>query len=147
MSTSTRPARDRFFDSILDRQAAMFDLIRSRNERLHRFNRSLIEGARQQTRDWVEVSRRWATNPTDLIGLYEAVGEALGNSQARVLALSREWLEDEVESQRETREVVRQSFGDVRDVVERAQERAPSFLRRRVFVRSDGESPEPAEAQ
>jgi hypothetical protein len=147
MTSSARPARDRLFDSILDRQAAMFDLMRSRNERLHRFNRSLLEGARQQSRDWVEVSRRWVANPADLIGLYEAVGEALGNSQSRALALSREWLEDVVESQRETREVVRQSFGDVRDVVQQAQERAPAFLRRRSLIRPDGDRPEPAEAQ
>ena len=131
MSTTPRKsAPDRVFDAIIDRQTGIYDAIRSGSERYHRFNRSLIEGARQGSRDWLEVGRRWAANPLDVMGVYEAASEALGNSQARGLALTREWIEDVVESQRETREVVRQGFGDVRQAVERAQENAPPFLRR-----------------
>ena len=48
MSTTTpKASTDRLFDAILERQAGIFDAIRSRNDRLHRFNRSVIEGARQ----------------------------------------------------------------------------------------------------
>jgi hypothetical protein len=94
-------------------------------------------GARQGSRDWTDVSRRWITNPTDLVGVYEAISEAIGDAKARVLALAREWLDDVVESQRESREVLRQGLGDVRVAVERAQERAPNFLRRGNRVRSE----------
>ncbi len=144
---STAPPRsaaiDRLLDAAVERQSGMFDAIRSSNDRYHRFNRSLIEGARQGSRYWAEVGKRWLLKPMDIVGVYEAISEAVGNSQARGLALSREWIEDVVESQRETREVVRQGFGDVREVVERAQASAPAFLRRTNWRRGNGQK-EPA---
>ena len=146
MSTSTRTAAvDRLLNAVVERQATWFDAVRSSNDRYHRFNRSLIEGARQGTRDWAEVGRRALLRPTDVVGVYEAVSEAVGNSQARSLALAREWLEDVVESQRETREAVRQSFGDVREAVERAQASAPNFLRRATTRRGNGQKQPAAE--
>lgn len=145
MTTEPRQrAVDRFFDAILERQVTIFDAVRSNTDRYHRFTRSLIEGARQGGRDWTEVSRRWLLNPTDVVGVYETMSEAVGNSQARTLALAREWLDDVVESQRESREVWRQSFGDVREVVERAQANAPAFLRRRIRQNHGEPEAEPA---
>jgi hypothetical protein len=131
MSTPTREsAADRIFDSLIERQATAFDVIRSSNDRWNRFNHSLIEGARQGGRDWTEVGRRWVSSPTDFVGVYESIGEAIGNQQARTLALAREWVEDAVQSQRETADAVRQGFGDAREVIQRVQERAPQLLRR-----------------
>jgi hypothetical protein len=131
MSTSTRKAAtDRFFDALLERQASVYDAIRTSNERSHRFSRSVLEGARAGSRDWAEVARRWAASPTDVVGVYEAMTEALSNGQQRTLALTREWIEDIVEGQRESREVVRQGLGDWREAIERVQENAPQFLRR-----------------
>jgi len=131
MSTTTRKAAaDRFFDSLIERQAGVYDAVRSSNERNHRFTRSVIEGARAGSRDWAEVGRRWVANPTDVVGVYEAMTEALSNGQQRALALTREWVEDIVEGQRESREVVRQGLGDWREAIERVQENAPQFLRR-----------------
>ena len=79
------------------------------------------------------------------MGLYEAVSDAIGNSQARYLALAREWLDDVVESQRESRDVVRRGFSDMREAVERVQANAPSFLRARgPFARRNAQEPEPA---
>ncbi|TMB96686.1 MAG: hypothetical protein E6J42_08855 [Chloroflexi bacterium] len=149
MSTPTRSAAtDRIFDAILERQTGLFDAIRSNSERSHRFTRSVIEGARQGSRDWAEVSRRWIANPTDLVGVYEAMSEAVGNSQTRLLALSREWIDDVVESQREGREVLRQGIGDWRQAMERVQENAPAFLRRGAWNRRNNEKqPEPTAKQ
>jgi hypothetical protein len=135
MTTATRERPvDRFFDGLIERQATIFDVIRSSNDRYHRFTRSLIEGARQGGLDWTEVARRFAARPTDIVGVYEAVADAIGNGQARVLALAREWLDDLVESQRESRDIFRRGLGDVREAVERVQERvqerAPGFMRR-----------------
>lgn len=131
MSTRTREsATDRIFDGIIERQATLFDVIRGNNERIHRFNHSLIEGARQGGRDWAEVGRRWANNPTDIVGFYESVSEAIGNGQQRTLALAREWVEDALQSQRETTDAFRQGFGDAREIVQQVQERAPQLLRR-----------------
>ncbi|HVP05362.1 MAG TPA: hypothetical protein VMT90_06785 [Dehalococcoidia bacterium] len=131
MATSTREtATNRLFDSVIERQAAIYDALRSATDRYHRFNRSVLEGYRQSTADWTEVGRRWLTNPTDVLGVYEAASEALGNGQARTLALAREWLEDRLEAQRETRESFRKGFGDVREAVERARADAPEFFRR-----------------
>lgn len=139
MSTTTRSSLiDRYFDAVLERQATLFDAIRNGSERYQRFNRSLLEGARHNTQEWLEVQRRWLTNPMDLVGAYEAASEALGNSQSRTLALAREWLDDAVETQREGREVVRQGLGDVREAVQRVQDNAPQFLRR-AADRSNGQ--------
>ena len=139
MTTRTREsATDRIFDGILQRQATMFDVVRSNNERINRFNHSVIEGARQGSRDWAAVGRRWATKPTDIVGVYEAAAEAIGNSQTRTLALAREWVEDATQSQRETAEALRQGLGDAREALQRVQESAPKLLRR-VTARRDGE--------
>lgn len=147
MSTTTRGSLiDRYFDAVVERQATLFDAVRNGNERYHRFARSLLEGARQNNHDWIEVQRRFITNPTDLVGAYEAVSEALGNAQSRSLALAREWLDDVVETQRESREVVRQGLGDVREAVQRVQDNAPQFLRR-AAQRANGQKEPVAEAE
>jgi hypothetical protein len=148
MSTTPRStATDRFFDALIERQSGAFDALRSNNERYQRFNRSLLEGARQGSRDWTEVGRRWVANPTDVVALYESIAETVANSQARMLALSREWLEDVVESQRETREVMRQGLGDVREAVERVSANAPQFLRRANLTRRSNGSPAPTASE
>jgi hypothetical protein len=132
MSTPTRTSiTDRLFDSVIERQAAFFDVVRGTNDRVARFNHSLLEGARQNGVEWAEVGRRFAHNPTDLVGLYEAVSEAVGNSQARGLALVREWADDAVQAQRETRDALSQGLGDVREVVQAVQENGAGILRRR----------------
>ena len=144
MTTTRESPADRFFDALLDRQEAVFDGIKNANDRYNRFLRSLVEGARQGTRDWADVGRTWAKRPTDVMAVYEAMSEAVGNSQARALALSREWLDDLVEGQRESREVVRRGIGDVREAVERVQANAPTFLRRTASaVRRNDKQPEP----
>lgn len=133
---------DRLSNAVLERQAGIFDAIRSSSDRNHRFTRSLIESARQGNRDWLEVGRRWITNPTDVTGIYEAVSDAIGNAQTRTLALSREWFEDAVETQRENRALLRQGLGDAREAVERAGARVPQFLRRnRIVPGNDGDKP------
>jgi hypothetical protein len=148
MSTGTRSSLvDRYFDGVQQRQATLFDVVRNGNERYNRFARSLIEGARQNGQDWTEVGRRWVSSPMDLVGLYESTSEVLGNSQQRTLALAREWLDDVVESQREGREVFRQSMGDVRDAVQRVQENAPQFLRRGSPQSGNGQKEPVAEQQ
>ena len=139
MTTRTREsATDRIFDGILQRQTTVFDVVRSSNERINRFNHSVIEGARQGSRDWAEVGRLWASKPTDIVGVYEAAAEAIGNSQTRSLALAREWVEDATQSQRETADAMRQGLGDAREVLQRVQESAPQLLRR-ATARRDGE--------
>ncbi len=131
MAATTRASTiDRIFDSIVEQQTTLFDAIRTTADRYHRFNHSLLEGGRQSMREWTEVGRTWLARPTDVVGLYESVAEAVGSNQARTLALAREWIEDQVEAQREARETARRSLGEVRDAVQKAQESAPEFLRR-----------------
>jgi len=143
-ATRETTAPGRLTSAILERQAGVFDAIRSSTDRNHRFTRSVIESARQSNRDWIEVGRRWAKNPTDVTGIYDAVSEAIGNGQARTLALSREWLEDVVETQRENRELVRRGIGDAREAVERAGASVPQFLRRnRLVPAGDGNRASP----
>jgi hypothetical protein len=142
MPEATRaPVADRLFDSIIERQSGFFDTLRGNAERYHRFNQSLLTGARQSSAEWAEIGRRWVHNPTDVVGVYEAVSDAIGSQQARSIALAREWFEDRVEAQRETRDMLRQGFGDVREAVERAQEGAPAFLRNWTRRRNGREEP------
>lgn len=129
---SARDSIDRLYDAITQRQESTFDSLKSVNERYHRFARSVLEGARQGAHDWTNVGRGWMDRPADIVGLYEAMSEAVANGQARRLALWQEFLEDLAESQRESREVMRKGFGEVREAVERVQETVPSFLRARV---------------
>ncbi|MCH7576693.1 MAG: hypothetical protein IH822_02690 [Chloroflexi bacterium] len=129
---SARESIDRLFETMIERQESSFDTIKSINERYYRFVRSVVEATRQGAHDWTNVGRGWAERPTDIVGLYESASEAISNDQARRIALRQEMLEDLAESQRESREVVRRSFGEVREVVERVQENAPAFLRARV---------------
>ena len=86
----TTATSDRLSQAILERQAGIFDVMRSVTDRNHRFTRSLIESARQGNRDLLEVGRRWAKRPTDVTGIYDAIADAVGNSQQRTIALSRE---------------------------------------------------------
>ena len=137
-------AADRVSNAILERQASVFDLIRANTDRNHRFTRSLIESYRQGNREWLEVGRRWVKNPTDVTGIYEAVSDAIGNAQQRTIALSREWFEDTVETQRESRVILRQGLGDAREVVERAGASVPQFLRRNNWGRGNSTRPQVA---
>ncbi len=144
---SARENIDRLFETITERQESSFDTIKGINERYYRFVRSVIEATRQGAHDWTNVGRRWTERPTDIVGLYETASEALANDQARRIALRQEMLDDLAESQREGREVVRRSFGEVREAVERAQETVPSFLRARVpSLRRDEAEPVAKEA-
>jgi predicted RNA-binding Zn ribbon-like protein len=144
---SARESIDRLFETMIERQESSFDTLKSINERYYRFVRSVVEATRQGAHDWTNVGRGWAERPTDIVGLYESASEALANDQARRIALRQEMLEDLAESQRESREVVRRSFGEVREVVERVQESAPAFLRARVpSLRRDEAEPVAKEA-
>ncbi len=129
---TARESIDRLFETIIERRESRFDAIKSINERYYRFVRSVVEATRQGAHDWTNVGRRWAERPTDIVGLYETASEALANDQARRIALRQEMLDDLAESQRESREVVRRGFGEMREAVERVQETVPSFLRARV---------------
>lgn len=129
---SARDSINRLFEAIAERQESAFDAGRGANERYHRFTRSVLEATRQGVHDWTNVGRGWAQRPSDIVGLYESISEAVANGQARRLALWQELLEDLAESQRDGREVMRRSFGGMREAVERVQENIPSFLRARV---------------
>jgi hypothetical protein len=139
MTAETRASvTERLFESVIEQQATFFDSWRTAGDRYHRYNQSILEGARQSTREWADVMRTWATRPTDVVAVYEAVADAVGSGQARTLALAREWIEDRAEGQREVREAARRSLGDVRQVVQQAQESAPELLRNVRNRRSNG---------
>jgi hypothetical protein len=129
MAENRTSATDRFFESLIEQQATFFDSVRNVGDRYHRFNLSVLEGARQSAREWADVARTWAAKPTDVVAVYESVADAVGSGQSRTLALAREWLEDRAEGQREVREAARRGFGDVREAVQRAQESAPDLIK------------------
>ena len=147
MTAETRASvTERLFESMVEQQATFFDSWRTASDRYHRYNQSILEGARQSSREWSDVIRTWAVRPTDVVAVYEAVADAVGSGQARTLALAREWIEDRAEGQREVREAARRSLGDVRQAVQQAQESAPEILRNVRNRRSNG-AKQPATAE
>jgi len=145
MATSARSTADRLFDAVIDRHDAAFHALKATTERRFRFSRSVIEGARQGGLDLVEVAHKWSQRPADVIGLYESLADAVGNAQARSLALAQEWLEDIAESQREGREVLRRGIGEWREAAESVRANVPNFLRRTASaVRRNAAEPETA---
>src|SRR4030067_902565 len=80
---SARDSIDRLFEAVIERQESTFDNIKGANERVHRFARSVLEGARQGAHDWTKVAQDWTQRPTDIVGLYEAASAAAAHGQAR----------------------------------------------------------------
>ncbi len=86
-----RSSLDSRFNAITNRHMMVFYTIRrlaeSNRDTLH----EAIESARQGAREWADVGRRWAKQPSDLTSLFAEATEAAANAQARSLALVRRW--------------------------------------------------------
>jgi|FLYL01.1.fsa_nt_gi hypothetical protein len=99
-------AKDRLFEALNESYDAFIDALRAANDRYHRVGTALIEGAQQNQRDAIEVAKKWADAPLDLIGLYGSIVEATTKAQGRALEATREWFGEMSQAQREARDVV-----------------------------------------
>ncbi len=133
---------DKFFGAVDDAYDVILDTIRAAADRRYRVSKELIEQAQGGQREALDLAHTVAKSPTDLPKASGAVVETLTKTQGRVLDLSRQWLDEALDSQQEGRDALRRWIDANRQageaVVEasrglfgRAQERARQATRPR----------------
>lgn len=131
---------DKFFDAVDDAYDVLLDTLKAGVDRGHRVSRSLIEQAQEGQREAIELAASVAKSPTNLSGAASATVQTLTKTQGRVLEVSRQWLDEAMDSQQEGREALRRLIDanrqagqavieSSRGVVGRAQERARQVIR------------------
>lgn len=131
---------DKFFSAVDDAYDVILDTVKAGADRRHRVSKGLIEQAQSGQREALELAHTIAKSPTDVGKASGAVVETLTKTQGRVLDISRQWLDEALDSQQERREALRRWIDANRQageaVVEvsrglfgRAQERAREAVR------------------
>src|SRR3990172_2265589 len=95
---------DKFFDAVTDAYDALLDAMKSGSDRGYRVSKRLIEETETGQRDVIELTRRLASSPRDVGGFYSAPIRSLTDAQGRVLELTRQLIDEVVETQQEARE-------------------------------------------
>ena len=99
-------AASKYYEALNETSDAVIDAIRAANDRGHRFTTALIEQAQESQREAVEVTRKWAESPFDLIGLLSSLTESTTKAQGRALDTTRQLFGELSDVQKETRDVV-----------------------------------------
>ena len=131
---------DKFFDAVDDAYDIILDTIKAGADRGYRVSKGLIDQAEKGQREALDLAHTIATSPTDLGKASSTVVETLTKTQGHVLEISRQWLDEALDSQQEGREALRRWVDTNRQareaVVEasrelfgRAQERARQAVR------------------
>ena len=100
-------ATDKFFDAVDDAYDVLLDTLKAGVDRGHRVSRGLIEQAQQGQHEALQLAHTVAKSPTNLASASTAAVETLTKAQGRALELSRQWLDEAMDSQQEGREAVR----------------------------------------
>ncbi len=98
---------DKFFHAVDEAYDVMLDTIRAGAERGYRVSKGLIDQAEKGQRETLNLAHTIAKSPADLSKASSAVVETLTKTQGHVLQISREWLDEALDSQQEGREVLR----------------------------------------
>ena len=83
-------AATKYYEALNETSDALIDAIRAANNRGHRLTTALIEQAQENQRDVVEITRKWAAAPFDVIGLMSSVTESTTKAQGRSLDATRQ---------------------------------------------------------
>lgn len=113
---------DKFFTAVNDSYDALIDALRSANDRGYRVSRKLIDEAERGQRDAVDLTRKLATSPRDVVGFYSSAVRSVTDAQGRVLDLTRQLIDEVTDSQREGRDVIRRVIEANRDAGQAAIE-------------------------
>jgi hypothetical protein len=133
---------DKFFGAVDDAYDIILDTLRAGVDRRYRVSKGLIEQAQAGQQQVVELASTIAKSPTDLASSSAAVVQTLTKTQGRVLELSRQWLDEAMDTRQEGREALRRLIDANRQagqaVIEssrglagQAQERARQIVRPR----------------
>ena len=100
-------ATDKFFAAVDDAYDVLLDTLKAGVDRRHRLSKGLIDQAQASQQEALHLGRNIAKSPTDLARTSGAVVETLTKTQGRVLEVSRQWLDEALDSQQEGREALR----------------------------------------
>jgi hypothetical protein len=106
MASNGNGSANRVYDSLNDGYDAIIDAVRAANDRGHRVSTALIEDAQRSQREAVDLVKRWADAPLDILGLYSAFVENTTKAQSRALEATREWFGELANAQQESRQVI-----------------------------------------
>ena len=131
---------DKFFDAVDNAYDVVLDTLKAGVDRGYRVSKGLIEQAQTGQHEALELAQSVAKAPTNVGVATGAVVQTLTKTQARVLEISRQWLDEALDSQQEGREALRRLIeanrqaGEAviessRGVFGRAQERARQVIR------------------
>lgn len=98
---------DKFFSAIDDAYDVILDTIKAGEDRRYRVSKGLIEQAQSGQREALQLAHTIAKSPTDVGKASSAVVDTLTKTQGRVLEMSRQWLDEALDSQQEGREALR----------------------------------------
>ncbi len=122
-------ATEKFLNALNESYDALAMAVKAANDRSHRLTTALIEGAQQGQRESVHLARRWAERPLDLLGLYGSLIDAVTKAQGRTLEVSRLWLAELTEAQRESRDGWRRLQSASGSAAAATADRAKGFVR------------------
>ena len=131
---------DKFFNAVDDAYDVLLDTLKAGVDRGYRVSKGLIEQAQSGQHEALELAQSVAKSPTNVANATGAVVQTLTKTQGRVLEISRQWLDEALDSQQEGRDALRRLIDANRQAGEavietsrglfgRAQERARQVIR------------------
>ena len=98
-------AEGKFYEALNESSDTLIDAVRAVNDRNHRFTTALIEEAQESQRESVELVKKWAAAPFDIVGLFGSLIEGTTKAQKRGLDATRQWFGELADAQKETQQV------------------------------------------
>jgi hypothetical protein len=111
------PRMQRLFDSMEEATYAFYDGVRSTNERAGRFSRAAVEEAQRTQQERLDLARRWAEAPMDVLGLTSAALDMWTRRQRRRIEMARGFFDEVSEMTGETRNAVQRVASANREAV------------------------------
>ncbi len=120
----------RFFDAVNEGYDALIDAVRIVNDRGHRVSTALIEDAQRGQRETVELAKKWAEAPLDVVGLSGSVIDTTTKAQSRSIEVARQWFGEMADAQQETRQALQRVLNASRSAGEASVSGARGFFDR-----------------
>lgn len=106
MATTTKSTVDRVFDALAEGSTAVTERVKAGNERAGRVSAAFIREAEWAQQGALELGRKFAENPTDLLGFAASVYEKSVQAQDRAFDFVRQLVDEIAVGTRETRTTV-----------------------------------------
>jgi hypothetical protein len=127
---ASNDAPKKFFDAVNEGYDAFIDAVRAASDRGHRVSTALIEDAQRSQRETIDLAKKWAEAPLDVVGFYSSVVDVSTRAQSRSLEAARQWFGEMADAQQETREVLQRMITANRQAGEAAVQVARGLFSR-----------------